>query len=126
MTRVGFTKSRVDECIFYKNRIIYILYTDDSILACPDKKEIEEIMRQIENADLNITEEGDIRDFLGVNIKTNENGKIELTQPHLVDQILSDIKMDQDEVMVKDILAMISNIFCTDSTGTDFNKSFHH
>ena len=38
---VGFKKSKIDECVFYKNRTIYILYTDDSILAGPDKARLK-------------------------------------------------------------------------------------
>ena len=32
---LGFTQSKIDECVFYKGRTIYALYTDDSILAGP-------------------------------------------------------------------------------------------
>jgi hypothetical protein len=32
--------------------------------------------------------EGDIQDFLGVNIDRKDDGSIHLTQPHLIDQIL--------------------------------------
>ena len=34
---IGFTQSKYDECVFYKKDMIYILYTDDSIIAGPDK-----------------------------------------------------------------------------------------
>ncbi len=57
---VGFTKSKIDECVFYKGKTIYILYTDDSIIAGPDKNEIEQIITNIEKSSLNITREGDI------------------------------------------------------------------
>ena len=63
---VGFTKSKVDECVFYKGNTMYILYTDDSIIAGPDKIEIEQIIADIEKSKLNITREGDIEDFLGI------------------------------------------------------------
>jgi Reverse transcriptase (RNA-dependent DNA polymerase) len=36
LLRVGFIQSEHDPCVFYKGRAIYILYTDDSILAGPD------------------------------------------------------------------------------------------
>ena len=82
---VGFKKSKIDECVFYKNRTIYILYTDDSILAGPDKSEIKDIIDQIQKAGLNITKEGNIQDFLGINIEIKEEGCIKLSQPHLID-----------------------------------------
>ena len=88
---VGFKQSKVDECVFYKGSTVYVLYTDDSILAGPDKAEIEEIIEDIKKADLDITVEGDLQDFLGINIDRKEDGTIHMTQPHLIDQILKDL-----------------------------------
>ena len=42
-----------------------------------------------------MTEEGDIQDFLGVNIKHRQDEKIEFNQSHLIDQILKDIKLHE-------------------------------
>ncbi len=47
---------------------MYVLYTDDSILAGLDQKEIEQTVQQMKEAGLDITIEGDLSDFLGVNI----------------------------------------------------------
>jgi hypothetical protein len=44
---VGFVQSKVDECIFYKGKTMYALYTDDSILMGPDKKEIDTIIQEM-------------------------------------------------------------------------------
>ena len=49
----------------------------------------------IKYAKLNVTNEGDIQDFRGVNIYCKPDGKIHLTQPHLIDQILNDLKMGE-------------------------------
>ena len=50
---------------------------------------------------LDLTVEGDISDFLGVEISKKEDGKIHLTQPHLIDQILKDVRLTADNVSVK-------------------------
>ena len=68
--RAGFTKSKVDDCIFYKGNVIYVLYTDDSILFGPTQKEIDSCIQDIQVAGLKITIEGDIKDFLGDRILT--------------------------------------------------------
>ncbi len=88
MKKVGFKQSKIDECVFYKGKVIYVLYTKDSILASPDQAEIDKVIQQINDAKLNITVEGDIQDFLGVNIERKEDGKISFSQPHLVDKVL--------------------------------------
>jgi len=69
------------------------MYTDDSILAGPDPTEIDKAIQDIKDAKLDITIEGDIQDFLGVNIERRPDGSIHLTQPHLIDQVLEDLKM---------------------------------
>ena len=48
----------------------------DSILAGPDLKEIERAIEDIKKAKLDITIEGDIQDFLGVNIDRTKDWTI--------------------------------------------------
>ena len=83
--KVGFRQSKIDECVYYKGTTLYVLYTDDSILAGPNKDKIEKILKQIKQAGLNITYEGDISYFLGINITKESNGNVELKQLHLID-----------------------------------------
>ena len=47
---------------------MYALCIDDSILTGPDSTEIDNILKKLRKAELNITEEGILEDFLGVNI----------------------------------------------------------
>ena len=88
---LGFQQSSVDECVFYRGSTLYVLYTDDSLLAGPDKAEIDRIIEELQSkAKLAITMEGDLADFLGVSIDRRPDGTIHLSQPHLIDQILED------------------------------------
>ena len=73
ITEVGFRQSKVDECVFYHGKVMYVLYTDDSILAGPDPKEIDRLIAKMRKAKLDITIEGDLEDFLGVNIDRKRN-----------------------------------------------------
>jgi hypothetical protein len=90
--KVGFVQSKVDECVFYHGKTMYILYTDNSILAGPDEREINKIIKEMRQVKLDITVKGDLQDFLGVNIERKADGTIHLTQPHLIDQILKDLR----------------------------------
>ena len=126
INEAGFKKSKVDDCVFYKNKTMYMLYTDDSILAGPDKNEIDQIIKDIQNTGLNITREGDIKDFLGINIKKLKEGSIEFTQPHLIDQILNDLKMDKDKVKTKSIPCMVSKVLNSGQNDEPFDNSFHY
>ena len=86
--KVGFKQSKVDDCIFYHRNVLYNLYTDDSILAGPDQKEINKVIEDMKKAKLDIMVEGDIQDFLGVNINQNNDGTITFSQPHLIEKVL--------------------------------------
>lgn len=97
INKAGFEPSKTDECVFYKGKTIYLLYTDDFILAGPDAEEIRQIIEDIEKAKLEIIKEGDIQDFLGVNIDKKKDGTINLTQPHLIELFFNELRLDGDK-----------------------------
>ena len=125
-TELGFKQSKIDECLFYRGKVLYALYTDDSILAGPEKSEVDQIIREMKEIKLNITDEGNVEDFLGVNIEKLDDGTIKLSQPHLIDQILSDMKMSDDKVKVKDTPAPSSTILRRFPKSKPFDRSFHY
>ena len=43
LIKIGFNNHN-NECIFYKGKVMYTLYTDDSILIGPDPTEIDDIL----------------------------------------------------------------------------------
>jgi hypothetical protein len=124
--KVGFKQSKIDDCVFYKGKVMYVLYTDDSIIAGPDKAELDQVVKDIKKAGLDITIEGDIQDFLGVHIERKEDGTIHLTQPHLIDQILQDLRLDDDKVKPKSTPAASSKLLSRHSNSDPFDGSFHY
>jgi hypothetical protein len=104
---------------------VYVLYTDDSILAGPDLHEINKAIEDIKAAKLDITVEGDIQDFLGVNIERKTDGSVHLTQPHLIDQILEDLKM-LDVTKTKTTPASSSKLLKRHSNSPPFDGSFNY
>ena len=42
VNEAGFKQSKVDKCVFYRGSVMYVLYTDDSILAGPNQEEIDD------------------------------------------------------------------------------------
>ena len=123
---LGFRQSKVDECVFYRGRTLHVLYTDDSLLAGPDAQEIEDIIRDLQTkAKLSITVEGDLADFLGVSIDRRKDGLIHLSQPHLIDQILSDLQLEGDKVKPRSTPAASSKLLSSHSTSEPFDNSFN-
>ncbi len=88
---LGFiSASQTDEWVlFTRGKNIYVLYTDDSILTGPDEAKLEQVVQIMKDANLDLTVEGDVSDFLGVNIKRHQDGTVYLTQPHLIDSLAS-------------------------------------
>jgi Reverse transcriptase (RNA-dependent DNA polymerase)/GAG-pre-integrase domain len=97
----GFKQSKVDECVFYKGKCIYVLYTDDSILAGPSDEELDQAIKDIKAAGLEITVENQVDEFLGVKIIRRDDNTIEMTQPQLINQILKDLHLEKDNVAIK-------------------------
>ena len=58
INKVGFKYSKVDKCVFYYVNEMYVLYTDDSILAGRNSKDIGQAIKFIKFAKPNITDEG--------------------------------------------------------------------
>jgi Reverse transcriptase (RNA-dependent DNA polymerase) len=123
---VGFVQSKIDKCVFYKGTVMYVLYTDDSVIAGPNKAEIEGVIEDIRRAKLDITIEGDIQDFLGINIDRKEDGTIHLTQPHLIDGILKDLRLDGPDVKIKSTPAKSSDILRRHQGSEAFDESFDY
>jgi len=73
---------------------------------------------------LDITDEGDVGDFLGVRIDKREDGSVELSQPHLIDSVLKDPRLDGDKVATKSTPAAPNKLPSKHSSSDDFDQSF--
>ena len=104
---------------------MYFLYTDDSLLARPNLQEIEQAIKDIKRAKLDIAIEGDIQDLLGVNIERKEDGTIHLTQPHLIDQILTGLPLESN-ANVKESPAPSLILLIRYSKSKDFDGPFNY
>ena len=124
--RAGFTKSKVDDCIFYKGNIIYVLYTDDSVLSGPNQREIDNCIQDLQAAGLKITIEGDIKDFLGVNIERKSDGTTTFSQPHLIDKVLKALRLNDAKTTTTDTPAASSKLLSRHTKSKAFDNSFHY
>ena len=123
---IGFRASIHDECVFYKGRAMYVLYTDDSILAGPDPKELDSILKEIESAGLKITSEGGIEDFLGVTITHKDDGTSHLEQASLIESILKDLNLSAENVATKDTPMASSKLLSRHPESPDFDGHFNY
>jgi hypothetical protein len=80
----------------------------------------------MKQAKLDITIKGDLQDFLGVNIECKEDGSIHQMQPHLIDQILKDLRLDGDSVTEKTVPALSSTLLSCHTASEPFDNSFNY
>ena len=66
--------------VFHKGSTVCLLCTDDSILAGPDKKEIDQIINDLKKNKLDLTVLGDLKDFLGVNMTKESDGRMHVSR----------------------------------------------
>ena len=89
----GFKQSKADECVFYKGSTIFVVYVDDGILIGPDAHEIDGIIKSLKK-DYNLTDEGDLKEYLGIRCDKTRTGGLKLTQPTLIGRILKAVGID--------------------------------
>ena len=119
-----FKQSSVDECVFYRGTTILLIYVDDGILCGPSASEIQSVIEEL-GALFNITDEGEIEKYLGVKVSRPTSETIELSQPHLIQQILDDMGM-KSNTKTKDKAAPSSTILRLDLDGEPFAEGWKY
>ena len=87
---IGFVQSLIDECVFYKGGLIFIVYVDDGIFLGKSDSDITQAITELRNMNLNIEDQGHPADYVGVTIRKTKDGSYELTQRALIDAIIND------------------------------------
>ena len=102
------------------------MYTNEYILVGPDQNNINDIIKYIKKENIYITVEGYVQDFLGINIEKNRDGTITLSQQNLIDQILKDIRLDEEKTATKQILDLSSKLLTRHTNSEELDKSFYY
>jgi Reverse transcriptase (RNA-dependent DNA polymerase) len=122
--KLGFTQSAIDPCVYYRGTLIMMVYVDDNVLVSPDASEIEQVIADLKQH-FNITDEGEIDDYLGVKVERLPDGSIKLSQPHLIDSILKDLHYTR-QLNPATTPAASTVILDRDVNGRPFDESFHY
>jgi hypothetical protein len=83
LIKLGFKQSSVDECVYYRNSTIFLCYVNDTILIEPSDEVINNVIQELKDQKFNVTDEGQIKDYLRVRIEKFSDGRIKLSQPHI-------------------------------------------
>jgi hypothetical protein len=70
--------SDIDGCLFTKDGIMLVVYVDDAILISPSKALISKEIASIQE-DYDLTDDGELQDYLGTRFDQKPDGSLELT-----------------------------------------------
>lgn len=91
----GFKQSKVDGSVFFKGNTIFFCYVDDGCFIGPDSQEIDTIIKSLQE-DYDMTDEGDLNEYLGIKMERMDNGGRRLIQPNLIRRILKAVNLDEE------------------------------
>ena len=100
LTERGFVQSKVDKCLFMKDEMVCVIYVDDTIIAGPDPKAIEELITSLgiakeeQRHSFQLRDEGEVGDFLGIRIEKTGIKQFTLSQTGLINKVLKTTKME--------------------------------
>ena len=94
----GLNPSEIDSCLYLKEGLAVLTYVDDCILVSTSQETLDNFVKSLIEGEEKfiLTDEGDIDKFLGIEIKHYDDGSFELTQPHLIQRIVSELGLGDD------------------------------
>ena len=125
LQKIGFSQSKVDECLFFRGTTMFAVYVDDGIFIDRDKNKIDKAIKDMSAAGYGIEDMGKLTDYLGVNFEY-EREKIHLKQPHLIDQIIKDVGIMKKKFKSPTIPAKSTCILQRYKDAQGFDKRWHY
>ena len=127
MRDIGFMPSKFDPCLYYRGPVLFLVYVDDCIIFGPNAQAIDQVVTDLRSCPQQFTvdDQGDVGDFLGIQIKRQADGSIHLSQPQLIDSITKDLHL-QPGSNPKPTPAVTSTLLHKDTDGPDMQPEFHY
>ena len=125
----GFTASELDPCLFMKHNMIVVVYVDDTIIAGPDPKPIEDLIHDLgvgkdEHIEtFMLRDEGSVGDFLGIRIEKCARNTFKLSQTGLIEKVIKASGMTDCNTAVT---PASTDALGTDKHGENINESWEY
>ena len=124
LEKIGFTESSIDDCVFFHDNMIFILYFNGRIFASPSSEAINQAIRDIRNK-FNIEDQGTLEYYIVINIEAIRNGKLKLSRLHLIDHIYQAVNMLR-RASPSSMPENLSLIIYDDIAAPPFDNWFHY
>ena len=125
LVRIGFTQSKIDEGLFYRESVIFIVYVNDGIFASHISSAIDKAIQDLRYDNFDIKDQVDICDCLGINLTKLPDGRVKLPQPVIIDHIIKDVKLPRRSTCVSTPVKS-TRILRGDLTAPSFEGRFNY
>ena len=118
LENIGFKKAEADGCVFYRKGVVFMFYVDDGLFFAKDQKDIDKAIEDLRNVKkskrkLTLEDQGDVNNYLGINFESLIDGKLKLSQPQIIDDILEELGIN-DNWMANPVAASPAKILSRD------------
>ena len=94
LKKAGLKPSALDPCLWYGKSVMLAFWVDDVILISPKEEIMTQLCKRLEEAGLELTDEGELANFLGLTVEYNkEERSVTLSQKGLIQKILNQLDM---------------------------------
>ena len=127
MKDFGFTPSKFVPCLYYRGSILFLVYIDDCIVFGPNAQAIDQVVTDLQSCPQRFTvdDQGDVGDFLGIQIKWQADSSVHLSQPNFINSIIKDLHL-QPGSNPKTTPAVTTTLLHKDTNGPDMQPKFHY
>ncbi|KAL7538498.1 hypothetical protein ACHAWF_009465, partial [Thalassiosira exigua] len=74
VNELGFNKSKLEHCVFYRRSMIFICFTDDGIALDIDSENTDNFVQEFVDSKLKVEDMGNPNDYVDVNIRRQSDG----------------------------------------------------
>ena len=122
----GFQPSQVDPCLWLRHDGMLCLYVDDCVIFANDSSTISSFISRMKDRGYLLQDEGNIKNFLGVNISRIPNGKYEMKQTGLIQDILNNLGLNHPQTKYSKNTTPAQEILHTDLDKPEFSESWNY
>jgi Reverse transcriptase (RNA-dependent DNA polymerase) len=100
LIKIGWTQSNADECVYYKDNVVFLVYVDDGILISPVHENIQQAIKKLQST-FKISIEGTLNDYVGISVERTAKDEYHLSQPNIINSILKELNFNEDTKAAK-------------------------
>ena len=88
--KLGFQRSSIDSCLYFRDNLVFAFYVDDGIIISNEDDKVLAFIAELRECRFDLGVEDDYAGYLGVDIIMQPDGTILMLQTGLIDRVLTD------------------------------------